>query len=253
MKASVSALQSSPSSTRSLSPEKDALILKKYYHIGVAVDTPDGLVVPVIRDVDRKGIARAQPGTGRASKKARDGKLAPADMQGALHDLEPRRHRRHRLHADRQRAGGGDPRRGALEDGAGLERQGVRAAADAAALAVLRPPRHRRRARPPASPAISATSWRTSAGWSCDRADAVARRPESSHEHDRNPRSRHRRLQGRPDHRGPRQARRHGRGRRPAASTLESDKATHGGAGARRPARSARSRSRSATRSRKAT
>ena len=56
MKASVSALRQFPEFNASLSPEKDALILKKYYNIGIAVDTPDGLVVPVIKDVDRKGI-----------------------------------------------------------------------------------------------------------------------------------------------------------------------------------------------------
>src|SRR4029077_21031839 len=56
MKASVSALRQVPKFNSSLTPEKDALIYKSYYHLGVAVDTPDGLVVPVIRDVDRKGI-----------------------------------------------------------------------------------------------------------------------------------------------------------------------------------------------------
>ena len=56
MKAAVSALREFPEFNSSLSPEKDSLIFKKYYHIGIAVDTPEGLVVPVIRDVDRKGI-----------------------------------------------------------------------------------------------------------------------------------------------------------------------------------------------------
>jgi pyruvate dehydrogenase E2 component (dihydrolipoamide acetyltransferase) len=67
----------------SLTPEKDALILKRYYHIGVAVDTPDGLVVPVLRDIDRKGIHEISQELGAISKKARDGKLSPTDMQGA--------------------------------------------------------------------------------------------------------------------------------------------------------------------------
>ncbi len=66
-----------------MSPEKDALIYKKYYHIGIAVDTPDGLVVPVIRDVDRKGIEELSREMGAISKKARDGKLTPTDMSGA--------------------------------------------------------------------------------------------------------------------------------------------------------------------------
>jgi len=83
MKASVSALRQFPEFNASLSPEKDALILKKYYNIGVAVDTPDGLVVPVVKDVDRKGINEISQELGAISKKARDGKLGAADMQGA--------------------------------------------------------------------------------------------------------------------------------------------------------------------------
>ncbi len=83
MKASVSALRQFPEFNASLSPEKDALILKKYYNIGIAVDTPDGLVVPVIKDVDRKGIHEISQEMGTISKKARDGKLGAADMQGA--------------------------------------------------------------------------------------------------------------------------------------------------------------------------
>jgi pyruvate dehydrogenase E2 component (dihydrolipoamide acetyltransferase) len=83
MKASVSALKQFPEFNASLSPEKDALILKQYYHIGVAVDTQEGLVVPVISDVDRKGIGDISQDLGAVSKKARDGKLGAADMQGA--------------------------------------------------------------------------------------------------------------------------------------------------------------------------
>jgi pyruvate dehydrogenase E2 component (dihydrolipoamide acetyltransferase) len=83
MKASVLALKQHPELNSSLSPEKDALILKRYYHIGVAADTPDGLVVPVIRDVDRKGIVELSRELGAASKRAREGKLSPSDMQGA--------------------------------------------------------------------------------------------------------------------------------------------------------------------------
>jgi len=83
MKASVSALKQFPEFNASLSPEKDALILKQYYHIGVAVDTPEGLVVPVVRDVDRKGIGDISRELGAVSKKARDGRLGSADMQGA--------------------------------------------------------------------------------------------------------------------------------------------------------------------------
>ena len=73
---------SSPSSTPRLSPEKDALILKQYYNIGIAVDTPGGLVVPVVKDADRKGIVELSREFMAISAKARDGKLDPADMQG---------------------------------------------------------------------------------------------------------------------------------------------------------------------------
>jgi pyruvate dehydrogenase E2 component (dihydrolipoamide acetyltransferase) len=83
MKASVSALREYPKFNSSLTPEKDALIYKGYYHLGVAVDTPDGLVVPVIRDVDRKGIRELSRELGAVSARAREGKLDPADLQGA--------------------------------------------------------------------------------------------------------------------------------------------------------------------------
>ncbi|MGU3537274.1 dihydrolipoyllysine-residue acetyltransferase [Methylobacterium sp. A54F] len=83
IKAAVSALRAHPEFNASLSPEKDALILKKYYNVGVAVDTPDGLVVPVIKDADRKGLVEISQDLGSVSKKARDGKLSGADMQGS--------------------------------------------------------------------------------------------------------------------------------------------------------------------------
>ena len=82
MKASVSALKAYPEFNSSLSPEKDALIYKKFYNVGIAVDTPEGLVVPVFKDVDRKGIEELSKELGTLSKKARDGKLGPADMAG---------------------------------------------------------------------------------------------------------------------------------------------------------------------------
>ncbi|NMO93907.1 2-oxo acid dehydrogenase subunit E2 [Actinomycetospora sp. TBRC 11914] len=83
MKAAVSALKAFPTVNASLTPEKDALILKRYYHLGVAVDTPGGLVVPVIRDVDRKGIVELSKELGEVSARARDGKLTADDMRGA--------------------------------------------------------------------------------------------------------------------------------------------------------------------------
>lgn len=87
IKASVSALRAFPEFNASLAPEKDALILKKFYNVGIAVDTPDGLVVPVIKDADRKGIHEISQEMGAISKKARDGKLGPADMSGGTFSI----------------------------------------------------------------------------------------------------------------------------------------------------------------------
>jgi pyruvate dehydrogenase E2 component (dihydrolipoamide acetyltransferase) len=83
MKAAVSALKTFPIFNASLTPAKDALVLKNYWHIGVAVDTPDGLVVAVLRDVDKKGVVELARELGALSAKAREGKLSPAEMQGA--------------------------------------------------------------------------------------------------------------------------------------------------------------------------
>jgi pyruvate dehydrogenase E2 component (dihydrolipoamide acetyltransferase) len=83
MKASVNALKAFPDFNSSLTPEKDALVYKKFYNIGIAVDTPEGLVVPVIKDVDRKGVIEISRELGDISAKARDGKLTPSEMQGA--------------------------------------------------------------------------------------------------------------------------------------------------------------------------
>jgi pyruvate dehydrogenase E2 component (dihydrolipoamide acetyltransferase) len=83
MKASVAALKTYPTFNAALTPAKDALVMRNYWHIGVAVDTPDGLVVPVIKDVDRKGVIELARELGAISAKARDGKLSPAEMQGA--------------------------------------------------------------------------------------------------------------------------------------------------------------------------
>jgi len=82
MKACVAALKRFPTFNASLAPDGEKLILKKYFHIGVAVDTPNGLMVPVIRDVDEKGIYDLARELMEISGKAREGKLAPGDMQG---------------------------------------------------------------------------------------------------------------------------------------------------------------------------
>lgn len=82
LKASAAALRQFPTFNASLDPTGENLILKRYVHIGVAVDTPDGLVVPVIRDVDQKNILALSAELGELSAKARDRKLGPAEMQG---------------------------------------------------------------------------------------------------------------------------------------------------------------------------
>jgi len=82
LKAAADALREFPTFNSSLSEDGESLILKKYIHIGVAVDTPNGLVVPVVRDVDQKGIHQLSRELLEISMKARDGKLKASDMQG---------------------------------------------------------------------------------------------------------------------------------------------------------------------------
>jgi pyruvate dehydrogenase E2 component (dihydrolipoamide acetyltransferase) len=83
----VSALKAHPEFNSSMAPSGDALILKRYYNLGVAVDTPGGLVVPVVRDVDQKGVFQLAKELGEISARARDGKLGPADMQGGTFSI----------------------------------------------------------------------------------------------------------------------------------------------------------------------
>ncbi len=87
LKASVTCLREFPEFNASLGPSKDSLIFKKYYNIGVAVDTPDGLVVPVIKDVDAKGIIDLSKELGEISAKMRDGKITPADISGGTFSI----------------------------------------------------------------------------------------------------------------------------------------------------------------------
>ena len=82
MKASVAALQKYPNFNASLDADGAHLVLKKYFHVGFAADTPNGLVVPVVRDCDRKGVMEIAAESAELAAKARDGKLGPADMQG---------------------------------------------------------------------------------------------------------------------------------------------------------------------------
>ncbi|MBB5209202.1 dihydrolipoyllysine-residue acetyltransferase [Chiayiivirga flava] len=87
IKAVVAGLKKFPDFNASLDATGENLVRKKYFHIGIAVDTPDGLVVPVIRDCDRKGLLELATELGEVSKKARDKKLGPADMSGGCFSI----------------------------------------------------------------------------------------------------------------------------------------------------------------------
>lgn len=87
MKAVVASLKTYPRFNASLDASGEHLVLKKYFHLGVAVDTPDGLVVPVIRDVDKKGLKELAKELGDISEKARKKQLTPADMQGGCFSI----------------------------------------------------------------------------------------------------------------------------------------------------------------------
>jgi pyruvate dehydrogenase E2 component (dihydrolipoamide acetyltransferase) len=87
MKASVVALKQFPEFNASLSADGESLVLKNYHHIGVAVDTPNGLVVPVIRDVDKKGLLEIARELGDVSARMRAGKISPADLQGGCFSI----------------------------------------------------------------------------------------------------------------------------------------------------------------------
>jgi pyruvate dehydrogenase E2 component (dihydrolipoamide acetyltransferase) len=82
LKAVVTAMQKYPEFNASLDASGENLVLKQYFHIGVAVDTPDGLMVPVLRDVDKKGIVQLAKELGEISVKAREKKIPAVDMQG---------------------------------------------------------------------------------------------------------------------------------------------------------------------------
>jgi pyruvate dehydrogenase E2 component (dihydrolipoamide acetyltransferase) len=84
MRACALTLAEFPVFTASLTPDGESLVIKKYLHIGFAADTPNGLVVPVIRDADKKDIYEIAAALGALSGQARDGKLKPGDMQGGV-------------------------------------------------------------------------------------------------------------------------------------------------------------------------
>lgn len=87
VKAAVKSLQQFPRFNSSMTRDGNALVMKKYYHIGIAVDTPNGLVVPVIRDADKKSILDIAQEMQTLSVKARDKKLLPSDMQGGCFSI----------------------------------------------------------------------------------------------------------------------------------------------------------------------
>ncbi|HET7931284.1 MAG TPA: dihydrolipoyllysine-residue acetyltransferase [Rhodanobacteraceae bacterium] len=87
IKASVAALQKYPDFNASLDASGENLVLKKYFHIGFAADTPNGLVVPVIRDCDKKGVIDIAQEMSALAKKARDGKLSPSEMSGGCFSI----------------------------------------------------------------------------------------------------------------------------------------------------------------------
>jgi pyruvate dehydrogenase E2 component (dihydrolipoamide acetyltransferase) len=87
MKAVAKAMQAYPEFCASLSPDGESLILKQYLHLGFAADTPNGLVVPVVRDVDKKGIVQLAQETAELAKKARDGKLKADEMRGGCFSI----------------------------------------------------------------------------------------------------------------------------------------------------------------------
>ncbi len=87
LKASVVALKQFPEFNSSLSADGESLVLKHYFHIGIAVDTPNGLVVPVIRDLDKKGLLEIAQELGAVSERMRSGKIAPADVQGGCFSI----------------------------------------------------------------------------------------------------------------------------------------------------------------------
>ncbi|MCC7254530.1 MAG: dihydrolipoyllysine-residue acetyltransferase [Dokdonella sp.] len=87
VKAVVAALKKFPDFNASLDASGENLTLKQYFHVGFAADTPNGLVVPVLKDADKKGVIEIAQESGELAKKAREGKLGPADMQGGCFSI----------------------------------------------------------------------------------------------------------------------------------------------------------------------
>lgn len=112
IKALVETLQKYPKFNASLQEVAETLIIKHYYHIGIAVDTDAGLLVPVLRDADKKSLLQIAKELTEIAALARDRKLSRFDEGRFLHRLQPRRHRRLPLHSDYQQTRGRHPRLG---------------------------------------------------------------------------------------------------------------------------------------------
>ncbi len=160
VKIAATALRVFPQFNASIDMAADEIILKKYMNIGIAVDTDRGLLVPVIRDADRKNIVQLSVELTQLSEKARTRKIALEEMQGGCFSISNLGGMGGTYFtSNRERTGSRDPRDLTREDGAGVQGRRLRAAADAAAVVVLRPPRHRRRRRDPV-PALGRRSVR---------------------------------------------------------------------------------------------
>ena len=105
LKVVVEALKKHPIFNASLDEVAEEIVFKQYYHIGMAVDTEAGLIVPVIRDADKKDLLDAVPGTGGPGREGARAQGVGGGPEGRhLHHLEPGRHRRGALHPDREQA-----------------------------------------------------------------------------------------------------------------------------------------------------
>ncbi len=121
MKAVVSALQEYPEFNASLDASGENLILKKYFHLGVAVDTPNGLMVPVIRNVDQKGIYELSAELAEIALKTREGKLSPSEMQGGCFSISSLGGDwGNSVHPDRERTRGSHPGCGKIKNATDL-------------------------------------------------------------------------------------------------------------------------------------
>ena len=148
VKACVAALKEFPRFNSSYDMNAGKLVVKKYYHLGIAVDTERGLVVPVIRDADKKSVRDLAAEVAALADKARNNKLALDEMRGRhVHHHQPRRDRRHRVRPDRELPRSRDPRSVAVRASAHREGRADCGAADDAAIADLRSPKSDRRAR----------------------------------------------------------------------------------------------------------